>query len=136
MRTIATTRRSLVCAALVGAALLLPACGKGKPKMPVREVKLHYISMFKQGAAFGDSGTIKARDYDRSNLDMIDVSIDDGEMMMHADRAQLIVDVEKDTIAIRLIGVTMSDAGPQGGVFENPIFEPTTAMALEFDAVP
>ncbi len=109
--------------------------GDGKPEMAVDEVKRHYIALFKKGTAFGDAGMIKARDYDRSTLDLVDVTIEDDGLLVHADRVQLIVDHERDTIALRLIGVTKADA-EKGSLFEVPISEPTGAIALEFDAVP
>lgn len=97
------TRRSAILAGLLlTAGLLLPACSR--ETKTVREVKEDFAIAMLDGFSEGFLD-IKAQSYDKETLELIDVSLYDGQRMMHADRAEIVVDPDTNTAMIRLIGV-------------------------------
>jgi hypothetical protein len=78
-----------------------------------------------------------AGDVDRTTFELLDVRFDiggasDQELLMHAERAELIVDPEADTMRIRFHNVT--SAATEGGITEEPVLV-TETWALTVDAI-
>ena len=81
--------------------------GCGKPAKSADEVKREYVSRFVTGFEFGSMGTLKAASFDENTLDLIDLSVtDNAGNLFHANRAVVVVDAARDTVSLRLIGIT------------------------------
>jgi len=81
----------------------LQGCEQRRP-MTVEELKLEYAAMILKGASQGFT-VIKAGSYDPETLDLLDVRIEDGTRIVHAKRAEILVDPESESISLRLIDI-------------------------------
>ncbi len=97
------SRFAILTGVLLTLSLLFSACSGGETKT-VREVKEDFAIAMLEGFSEGFLD-IKAQSYDKETLELIDVSLYDGQRMMHADRAEIVVDPETNTAMIRMIGV-------------------------------
>ena len=125
--------RPAILLALVSACALF-GCDAGSV-CTADEVKRDYASRFVEGIDFGLSGSIKAASYDAVSLTLHDVRIEDGiDHLYHADTADILIDTDKNTIALELVGVTGADA-ELGGLFQTSTVT-TSPVRLSFDVVP
>lgn len=99
---------ALLCAVI--GALALAGCESDE--FTVREVKERYALMLRDGASAGMM-VIKAERVDPDTLDLINIRIEDGSRILHAERAELLVDPGDRSIALRLSDVvaTATDGG-------------------------
>lgn len=105
----------------------------------VTEVKRSFARRAVAGEVeVGSAGRLVAGDVDRTTFELLDVRFDiggssDQELLMHAERAELIVDPDEDTMRIRFHNVT--SAVTEGGITEEPVLV-TETWALSVDAIP
>lgn len=105
------------------------------PAKNEREIRLDYIAKLKQGMDFGDSGMMSVESYDPQTLELEGIRIDDGsDAIARAERGELLIDVERDTLRIILHDVMRADA--QSGRITKRARLETQPIPLEFDAVP
>lgn len=122
----------------LGSALLVGA-GCSEETRTVSEVKRAFAMRAAQGEVeIGSSGRLAAGEVDRKTLDLLDVRFDIGgareqELLMHAERAEIIVDPEKDTMLIRFHNVTA--ATTEGGLTQEPVLV-TESWPLSVNVVP
>ena len=127
-------RKLLTLTVLAVAMILCTGCQK-RSSESAQEVKARYAALFAKGFPFGLSGTITAAGYDPVTYDLIDVSIEtEDESLIHAKRAQIIINPEKDTMMLRLEGVVGADL-ELGHIFEMDGFS-TAEFALGIDVRP
>ncbi|MFI4855685.1 MAG: hypothetical protein ACIAQF_11990 [Phycisphaerales bacterium JB065] len=123
---------------LLLAMLSLSACSE-KTKQTVTEVKRSFARRAVAGEVeVGSAGRLVAGDVDRTTFELLDVRFDiggsdDQELLMHAERAELIVDPDEDTMRIRFHNVT--SAVTEGGITEEPVLV-TEPWTLSVDAIP
>lgn len=107
-----------------GAAMLI-APGCSEETRTVSEVKRAFAMRAAEGEVeIGTSGRLAAAEVDRATLDLLDVRFDIGgareqELMMHAERAEIIIDPDNDTMLIRFHNVTA--ATTEGGLTQEPV---------------
>lgn len=119
----------LACLFLAVPALL---SGCSQEKHTVTEIKRAFALRAIAGEVqIGSSGRLAAEDADRTTFDLLDVRFDIGgareqDMMMHAERAEIIVDPKADTMRIRFHNVTSVAVG--GQIAQEPVLvtEPWT----------
>ncbi|MFG0292465.1 MAG: hypothetical protein ACF8MJ_04850 [Phycisphaerales bacterium JB050] len=123
---------------LLLAMLSLSACSE-KTLQTVTEVKRSFARRAVAGEVeVGSAGRLVAGDVDRTTFELLDVRFDiggsdDQELLMHAERAELIVDPDEDTMRIRFHNVT--SAVTEGGITEEPVLV-TEPWPLSVDAIP
>lgn len=126
---------ALVCLILVVPAFLI---GCSQEKHTVTEIKRAFAMRAIAGEVqIGSSGRLAAEDADRTTFDLLDVRFDIGgareqEMMMHAERAEIIVDPKADTMRIRFHNVTSVAVG--GQLTQEPVIV-TETWPLSINAV-
>lgn len=126
--------RTATILSLLASALLLAACSEHSGKTAM-QVKREYAVKFQQGFDFGLSGTVRARSYDPVTYDLLDVQIENVEStLIHAKRAQIIINPEKDTMMLRLQDVVGADVD-LGHMVEMEGFS-TAEVPLGFDVRP
>jgi len=84
-------------------ALCLSGCERPRT-MTVEELKQEYAAMILEGGSQRFT-VIKAGGYDPATYDLLDVRVEDGTRMIHAERAEILVDVDSGSISLRLIDV-------------------------------
>ncbi len=116
------------------ASTALAGCSK-KSAETATEVKARYAARFAEGIQFGIAGTIRAASYDPITYDLIDVQIEnEPDTLIHAKRAQIIINPENDTIMLRLQDVVSADV-ELGHLVEIEGFS-TAEVPLGFDVRP
>lgn len=120
--------------ACAGALMVAPGCSKRETRT-VEQVQRSYAQSMVAGLDFGLQGRVRAKAYDELTFRLMDVSIDAGDAgLIHADYADILVDVDANTISLRLEGVlTASAAG--GGMTETDSLT-TEPVRLDVDVVP
>ncbi len=112
----------LACLFLVVSALL---SGCSQEKHTVTEIKRAFALRAIAGEVqIGTSGRLAAEDADRTTFDLLDVRFDIGgareqDMLMHAERAEIIVDPKANTMRIRFHNVTSVAVG--GQITQEPV---------------
>lgn len=131
--------RSARWAAIAGfGAAMVFAAGCSEETRTVSEVKRAFAMRAAEGEVeIGTSGRMAAGEVDRSTLDLLDVRFDIGgareqELLMHAERAEIIIDPDKDTMLIRFHNVTA--ATTEGGLTQEPVLV-TEAWPLSVNVV-
>jgi hypothetical protein len=104
-------RRGLIGFAVLGAMVCAVALTSGcdsREQQSVTEVRKSFAARASSGEiAVGTFATLAAGDVDRSTLELLDVRFDVGdEFLMHAERAQILVDPDADTMRLRFLNVT------------------------------
>lgn len=94
---------------LCAAALLAGGC-RGKA-MTEAEAKRDFVRQIVSGG-FVKMTDVKAKAYDPTTLDLIDVEISDRDRIIRAARAEVLISRENDTVSLRLIDVVAADATP------------------------
>ena len=127
------------------ACVLLVACVSGCEKRPqarASDVKRDFAARARDHEIpFGTSGTLKAGDIDLKTMQLLDVRFDNGDdLLIHAERAEIIVSVDKDTMMLRFFNVTAvmpeSEKGLGDGMIrEEPVLE-STPWKLDVDVIP
>ena len=117
--------------------VLTPGCSE--ETRTISEVKRAFAMRAAEGEVeIGTSGRLAAGNVDRSTLDLLDVRFDIGgsreqELLMHAERAEIIIDPSNDTMLIRFHNVTA--ATTEGGLTQEPVLV-TEAWPLRVNVVP
>ncbi len=133
-----TSLSRLSMSVLLGATVTAVGCSE-KQQQTVSEIKKSFARRAIAGEVeVGSSGRLAAGDVDRSTFELLDVRFDiggsnDQELLMHAERAELIIDTDKDMMRIRFHNVT--SAATEGGITEDPVLV-TEYWALSVDAIP
>ncbi|GAB4515842.1 MAG: hypothetical protein Tsb0013_20420 [Phycisphaerales bacterium] len=92
--------------ALLGVAAVFTGCER-RETLTVWETKVRYANSIVSGAAIGTAWTVTADTFDESEGVLLAVRLDDGfGKYYYAERAHIIVDPAKDTVALRLENVT------------------------------
>jgi hypothetical protein len=97
--------RCTLAAAVIGIAL--SGCGRGQART-AQDIREEYALQLVEGAASGFM-VIKADRYDPATGMLHDVRLEDGERMLHAARAEILVSTEMQTVSLRLIDVVGAD---------------------------
>ncbi|MEM1424302.1 MAG: hypothetical protein AAGH64_09895 [Planctomycetota bacterium] len=103
--------------------LPLASCG-GQESLTVAETKERYAKSILDGAPVGAAWTVSADSFYTSTGTLVNVRMDDADGKYYAaERASIIVDPVRDTVALRLENVVMAhaqtdDASETSGVFE------------------
>jgi hypothetical protein len=97
--------RCAIAAAVV--AVSLAGCGRGQART-AQDIREEYALQLVEGAASGFM-VIKADRYDPATGMLHDVRLEDGERMLHAARAEILVSTEMQTVSLRLIDVVGAD---------------------------
>ena len=85
----------------------LTGCGRGQART-AQDIREEYALQLVEGAA-NRFTVIKAERYDPATGMLHDVRIEDGERMLHAARAEILVSTEMQTVSLRLIDVVGAD---------------------------
>lgn len=111
---------------LLGAsALPLVGC-EGRETLSVWQTKVRYAESIVRGSEVGTAWTITADSFDENEGVLLAVRLDDGYGKYYfAERAQIVVDPVKDTVALRLEKVTAAVAADEktanaSGVYQSP----------------
>jgi len=80
----------------------------GGAALSERDLRERYAMQLLEGAGVGFT-VITAERYDPATGMLHDIRIEDGERMIHADRAELIISVERQTVSLRLHDVVGAD---------------------------
>lgn len=110
-----------LCFAMVSCAVLT---GCKRETQTVTEVKRAFAIRAMNGEVqIGTSGRLAAREVNRSTLELLDVRFDIGgsreqDLLMHAERAEIIIDTAKNTMMIQFHNVTA--ATTEGGITQEP----------------
>ncbi|MHC4976459.1 MAG: hypothetical protein ACYTF7_07615 [Planctomycetota bacterium] len=99
-------RKALVVVVFVTGLVAIAGCGE-KPQA-AGDLKDRYAMAFVDGFWVGYK-FVKANDFDPATKDLIDVRIEDGTSIIHADRAEILIDEVKQTVALRLHGIVGAD---------------------------
>lgn len=91
----------------------------GEP-MASGDIRDRYAMAFVDGFWVGYK-FIQASEYDPVTGDLIDVRVEDGTRIIHADRAQILIDETAQTVALRLVGIVGADP-ETGSLIEIPEF--------------
>lgn len=128
----------VLCAACLLPALLgVPGCSE--ETHTVDSIKRAFAMRAINGEVeIGTSGRLAAGDVDRSTLELLDVRFDIGgsreqDLLMHAERAEIIIDTSRNTMLIRFHNVTA--ATTDGGLTQEPVMV-TNPWPLSVKAVP
>ncbi len=84
-------------------------CSEGR-ELSAQELKERYALALVEGISSG-MNVIKASEVDRETLDLLDVRIEDGQRIIHAERCEILVNEREKTASLRLHGVVAVDAG-------------------------
>lgn len=100
------TRRPALVAISIAAGVSLAACEQ-QPTSSIAEVKRGFAQQATAPAGAASSlGSITAASYDPETFDLVQVNVAMGDsFFMHAGRAELVVDAERDTMMIRFLDV-------------------------------
>lgn len=130
--------------AAIGAAVGgLGGCSEKPVQKTVIEIKRDYAARLVAGMEFGESGRIKASSFDDRTYILHRVTIDSDTSLASAERAEILVDVDNDTLRLRLFNVVGADAGDDtadggggsgGGIGETAEIT-TEPMKLGVDAI-
>ena len=138
-RSILTARSRKLMLCLAASILVIPnLTGCSREQATVTELKRDFARRAMAGEVeVGSSGRLAAGDVDRSSLELLDVRFDIGgsdseELMMHAERAEIVINTDDDTMLIRFHNVTA--AATEGGLTEQPVMT-TAAWPLPVDAI-
>ncbi len=126
----------------IGALLLgtLSGCDS-RPQQSARDVKTAFAVRARDNEIpFGTSGTLKAGRIDLKTLQLLDVRFDNGDaLLMHAERAEIIVSVEKDTMMLRFFNVLAvmpeSEDGAGDGMIREEAVLASSPWKLDIDVV-
>lgn len=92
------------------AALSAAGCDR-QPDRTALDVKRDYATRISEGMEFGLSGTIRAGRVDPATYELFDVRLEDADRrILHADRAEVIVNPNANTVMLRLFGVVSADS--------------------------
>jgi hypothetical protein len=100
-------RRIALAIACAAALALLAACDRGEA-MSADDIRETYALQLVEGAASGFT-VIKADRYDAATGMLHDIRIEDGERMIYAARAEILVSTEMQTVSLRLYEVVGAD---------------------------
>jgi len=117
---------------LCAAALSLPLAACERERATERQIKERVAIALRDGAASGMT-VIDAREIDPETLELIDVRIEDGQRILAADRAEILVDPVENTVSLRLEGVVGADT--EGGVLRPLPSMTTRAFRLQEQVV-
>ena len=121
-------------AVIACASVVIAGCEKRETRT-VDQVQRTFAEGMVKGIDFGLSGRVKARAYDDQTFRLMDVSIDAGDDgIIHADYADIVVNVTEDTISLRLEGV-VSASKVTGEMTETKSLV-TAPVALHVDVIP
>jgi hypothetical protein len=84
------------------------------------DIEDRYVMAFLDGFWVGYK-FIRANDFDPVTMELIDVRIEDGSSIIHADRAEILIDTESKTVSLRLYGIVGADP-KTGSLIEIPEF--------------
>lgn len=136
--TFARRFRTLALGSATGLLALSTLNGCSQEQQTATEIKRAFAMRAIAGEVeVGTSGRMAAGDVDRSTFELLDVRFDIGgsdnqELLMHAERAEIVINTEDDTMLIRFHNVTA--AATEGGLTEQPVMV-TTAWPLRVDAI-
>lgn len=105
-------RRAAECAAaaVVTMAGVLACAGCDRTEsVSVEELRLRMALRLLEGASVGFAD-VKAGRCDPDTLELFDVQLDDGKSLVHAERAEILISTERQTVSLRLHGVTGAGA--------------------------
>ena len=138
-RSILTARSHKLMLCLAASIFVVPnLTGCSREQETVTELKRDFARRAMAGEVeVGSSGRLAAGDVDRSSLELLDVRFDIGgsdseELLMHAERAEIVINTDDDTMLIRFHNVTA--AATEGGLTEQPVMT-TAAWPLPVDAI-
>jgi len=138
-RRIPADRSKTLALGLAALSVILPALvGCSQEQQTVTEIKRAFARRAIAGEVeIGSSGRLAAGDIDRTSLELLDVRFDIGgrdsdDLLMHAERAEIVVNTTDDTMLIRFHNVTA--AATDGGLTEQPVVV-TSAWPLRVDAI-
>ncbi len=121
------------------AAAAVGGCSKKPVQKTVIEIKREYAARLVEGMEFGASGRLKASSFDDRTYILHRVTIDSDTSLASAERAEILVDVEADTLRLRLFNVVGADAGDDaadgGGRIGETAEVTTEPMQLGVDAI-
>ncbi|MFG0276302.1 MAG: hypothetical protein ACF8QF_14735 [Phycisphaerales bacterium] len=100
-------RRVALAIACAAALALLTACSRGEARS-AQDIRETYARQLVEGAASGFT-VIKADRYDAATGMLHDIRIEDGERIIHAERAEILVSTEMQTVSLRLYEVVGAD---------------------------
>jgi hypothetical protein len=101
-----TRHRTVIIACAVVAALSITGCGKQQSS--ARELRERYALAMLDGFSVG-YWTVKADSVDPKTLDLLNLTLEDGQRILHADRAEILINEANGTAALRLIGLVGAD---------------------------
>lgn len=105
-RVVPCAAAGLLLASLIG----LAGCEANKPRTEAEAVR-EFAQRIVDGG-FVKMTDVTAKSYDPTNYDLIDVEITDGERIIRAARAEILISREFDTVSLRLIDVVAADPTP------------------------
>ncbi|MEM8835828.1 MAG: hypothetical protein AAGD00_08410 [Planctomycetota bacterium] len=124
--------------AFIAIALLVPLVGCdriGTEQRTAYQLKKDYVDSFMRGIEFGLNGYVKAQDWDSRSLDLIGLTLETNEgMLLRAERAEIVINVHRDTLALNLFEVTSAD--PVSGELTTRSSVITPEITLGVDAIP
>lgn len=106
-RRFSSARRASIAVALSLVVLVAGGCSRSAPRSE-SDIREQFALRLVEGAASGFM-VIKAARYDAATGMLHDVRIEDGERIMHAARAEILVSVEMQTVSLRLHDVVGAD---------------------------
>ena len=86
-----------------------PGCSEGRERVGVEKYRREFVARVQAGGVqIGGAGSMTVERVDPITLDLYGVSIDGGDVggMVYAERAQVVLDAEADTMSLRLFEVT------------------------------
>ena len=113
-----------------------------RPSQRVSEVRQAFAAQAKgQDIPFGTSGTLRAREVDLDTMQLLDVRFDNGdELLMYAERAEIVVSASEDTMMLRFFNVTAvmpaTGEGTGDGVIREEAVLTSAPWDLEIDVIP
>ena len=87
---------------------ILTVSGCGSEPVGASDLRDRYATAFMDGFWVGYK-YIKAGDIDSETKDLLDLRIEDGTTLIHADRATILIDTEKQTVSLQLYGIVGAD---------------------------
>jgi hypothetical protein len=88
--------------------IALSAVGCGEKKSTAQELRDRYTLAMLDGFSV-KYWTVKADRVDPETLDLLDITLEDGQRIIHADRAEVLINEINGTAALRLHGVVGAD---------------------------
>lgn len=123
---------------LIAIASLVPLVGCdqiGTETRTAYQLKKDYVDAFMRGIEFGLTGYVKAEDWNSRSLDLIGLTLETNDgLLLHAERAEIVINVHRDTLALNLFDVTSAD--PISGELTTRSSVITPEIELGVDAVP